>query len=542
MEQPEPSSGKLKGLKVVSLLTLLSRITGLARDGLMASLFGTGWILDAFTIAFRIPNMFRRLFGEGALTAAFLPEFVRVDETEGRAAAVALFSGVAGRMLRILATFVVGGELLIASLYLVAEMSDRSMLLCELSLILLPYLLLICMAGLYSAALNGVKHFVVPAVAPIVLNLIWLGGGLLAAKQLAAGDDEVRIISAVIVIGGMVQLSMVIYQGRKFGITLTGRSVEAAENTTRVFRAMGPVLFGLSITQINGLVDSLLAWGLSSGNLEGVDSMARFRLPIGTAGALYLGQRLFQFPLGVFAVALGTVLFPRFAKHAQTGNHSELNKDVIHGLQLVLAGGIPASIGLWFMAAPITDLLFRYGQFDAHAASMTKDMIAGYGLGVWVFSGLLIVNRVFYAANDQITPMRQGLICVGLNLLFDFVLLPILGGPALPIASVLATLFQLGLALEVLRKRFLSLGREAFVPLLWRVCSATLLMNLTGLGVLYLTSQIDVSHDTFIYRAAKVFIPMTAAVVVYVGTLLATGLSPKALLNEPFGITDSGDR
>jgi putative peptidoglycan lipid II flippase len=542
MEQPEPSSGKLKGLKVVSLLTLLSRITGLARDGLMASLFGTGWILDAFTIAFRIPNMFRRLFGEGALTAAFLPEFVRVDETEGRAAAVALFSGVAGRMLRILATFVVGGELLIASLYLVAEMSDRSMLLCELSLILLPYLLLICMAGLYSAALNGVKHFVVPAVAPIVLNLIWLGGGLLAAKQLAAGDDEVRIISAFIVIGGMVQLSMVIYQGRKFGITLTGRSVEAAENTTRVFRAMGPVLFGLSITQINGLVDSLLAWGLSSGNLEGVDSMARFRLPIGTAGALYLGQRLFQFPLGVFAVALGTVLFPRFAKHAQTGNHSELNKDVIHGLQLVLAGGIPASIGLWFMAAPITDLLFRYGQFDAHAASMTKDMIAGYGLGVWVFSGLLIVNRVFYAANDQITPMRQGLICVGLNLLFDFVLLPILGGPALPIASVLATLFQLGLALEVLRKRFLSLGREAFVPLLWRVCSATLLMNLTGLGVLYLTSQIDVSHDTFIYRAAKVFIPMTAAVVVYVGTLLATGLSPKALLNEPFGITDSGDR
>ena len=109
MEQPEPSSGKLKGLKVVSLLTLLSRITGLARDGLMASLFGTGWILYAFTIAFRIPNMFRRLFGEGALTAAFLPEFVRVDETEGRAAAVALFSGVAGRMLRILATFVVGG-------------------------------------------------------------------------------------------------------------------------------------------------------------------------------------------------------------------------------------------------------------------------------------------------------------------------------------------------------------------------------------------------------------------------------------------------
>lgn len=534
MEQPESSSGKLKGLKVVSLLTLVSRVTGLARDGLMASLFGTGWILDAFTIAFRVPNMFRRLFGEGALTAAFLPEFVRVDEAEGRTAAVALFSGVAGRMLRVLAALVIGGELLIASLYLVVQMSDRSMLLCELSLILLPYLLLICLAGLYSAALNGVKHFVVPAVAPVMLNLIWLSGGLLAASVLATGEDEVRIISAFIVLGGVVQLCLVIWRGRKFGIILTGRSVEAAENTSRVFRAMGPVLLGLSITQINGIVDSLLAWGLSSGNLEGVDSMARFRLPIGTAGALYLGQRLFQFPLGVFAVALGTVLFPRFARHAQTGDQDGLNNDVIHGLQLVLVVGIPASIGLWFMAAPITDLLFRYGQFDAIAAGMTKDMIAGYGLGVWVFSGLLIVNRVFYAANDQITPMRQGLICVGLNLLFDFVLLPIMGGPALPVASVLATLFQLGLSLEVLRKRFLTFGREAFLPLLWRICVATLLMNLAGLAVLALATQVEGAHDSLMYRFGKVVVPVFAAVIVYSATLIVTGVSPRKLLNEPY--------
>lgn len=534
MGQSESSSSKLKGLKVVSLLTLLSRITGLARDGLMASLFGTGWILDAFTIAFRVPNMFRRLFGEGALTAAFLPEFVRVDETEGRSAAVALFSGVAGRMLRVLAALVVGGELLIASLYLVVQMSDRSMLLCELAMILLPYLLLICLAGLFSAALNGTKHFVVPALAPVMLNLIWLSGGLLAARQLATGEDEVRIISGFIVLGGAVQLSMVIYRGRKFGIALTGRSVEAAENTSRVFRAMGPVLLGLSITQINGIIDSLLAWGLSSGNLEDVSSMARFRLPIGTAGALYLGQRLFQFPLGVFAVALGTVLFPRFAKHAQTGDYDGLNREVVHGLQLVLVVGIPASIGLWFMAAPITDLLFRYGQFDAYAAAMTTDMIAGYGLGVWVFSGLLIVNRVFYAANDQVTPMRQGLICVGLNLMFDFVLLPILGGPALPVASVLATLFQLGLSLEVLRKRFLTFGREAFIPLLWRICVATLLMNLAGLAVLTIATQVEGSHDSLVYRLVKVFAPLAVAVVVYAGALIMTGVSPRKLLDQPF--------
>ena len=176
---------------------------------------------------------------------------------------------------------------------------------------------------------------------------------------------------------------------------------------------MIPVLFGLSVTQINGLVDSFLAWILMSGNLDGIRPLSGFRLPEGTASALYLGQRLFSFPLGVFAVALDTVLFPRFARHAQTDDLQQLNRDVIHGLQLVLVVGIPASVGLMFMAEPITNLLFRYGQFDARAAGLTYRMIAAYGVGVWVYSGLLIVNRVFYAANDQITPMRQGLICVG---------------------------------------------------------------------------------------------------------------------------------
>ena len=363
----------------------------------------------------------------------------------------------------------------------------------------------------------------------------------MAAATLGSGEDEVRTISAFIIGGGVIQLGMLIYKAATFRIGLTRNTAAVNVQTTKVFRTMGPVLVGLSIAQINGLVDSMLAWVLSSGNLEGIDAVARIRLPQGTAGALYLGQRLSAFPLGVFAVALGTVLFPRFARHAQASDFTELNKDVIHGLQLVLVVGIPASVGLWFMAAPITDLLFRYGQFGAEAAGMTKDMIAGYGLGVWVFSGLLIVNRVYYAANDQITPMRQGLICVGLNLLFDFVLLPILGGPALPMASVLATMFQLGLALEGLRRRFLNFGQGHFVPLLWRVCVCTLVMNLAGLGTLYLTSLAGEAHESFTYRLVKVFLPITVAVLVYAASLLAMGISPKRLLNEPMGLEGTND-
>lgn len=531
-EQP----GRLSGFKSVSGLTLLSRITGLARDTLMASVFGTGPIFDAFTVAFRIPNMFRRLFGEGALTAAFLPAFVQAEQTDGREAANDLFSGVAWRLLKILVSLLLVIEVAIGALYLQVPMSDRSTLLCELSLILMPYMVLICLAGLYSAALHGVRHFVLPALVPIVLNVVWLGGGLLAAVMLSTGEAKMRLIAFCILLGGILQLALLIRKAGRLGIRFrpppSSQEIRA-DGVRQVFAAMAPVLLGLSITQINAMVDSFLAWILMSGNLDAFPSLDRFRVPQGTASALYLGQRLFSFPLGVFAVALGTVLFPRFAQHAQARNHEQLNRDVIHGLQLVMVVGIPASLGLCFMAEPITTLLFRYKQFDAVSAGLTYRMVAMYGLGVWVYSGLLIVNRVFYAAGDQRTPMRQGLLCVGLNLLFDFVLLPVLHGPGLPAASILATLFQLGLALEVLRKRFLVLGRTAFVPLLWRVIVGTLLMLIIGLATLYLCTGLSESLPLLAYRLIKVAVPIIAAVVVYAATLLLLNVSPKRLLEEP---------
>ncbi len=535
MDSQRKPVNRLKGLKSVSLLTLLSRFTGLARDAMMASLFGTGWVLDAFTVAFRVPNLFRRLFGEGAMTAAFLPEFVRAEEERGREAATELFNGVAWRLLKILAIFLLVTEFALLGTWLLAPLSERSALLCELSFILMPYMVLICMAGLYSAALNGVQHFVIPAMTSIVLNVVWLAAGLAAILIYSSDASRVRLIATCLVVGGVLQLAMTMWKAARYSVHMrAGRTAATSrDHTARVFRAMGPVLIGLSITQINGLVDGLLAWALVLPNLNGNTFFSRFLLPEGTAAALYLGQRLYQFPLGVFAVALGTVLFPRFARHAAVGDYEELSRDVLHGLQLVLVVGVPASVGLWFMAESITNLLFRYGQFGASASYMTAQMIAAYGLGVWAVSGLLIVNRVFYAAGDQVTPMRQGLICVGLNLMFDFLLLPILGGPGLPVASVLATLFQLGLALEVLRRRFLKIGRSAFIPILWRTVVAALLMSLAGLYVLTLVSQWENSLGEFSYRLVKVIVPIAAAMIVYAAALSAVGLSPRRLLKEP---------
>ncbi len=529
---------RLKGFRVVSGLTLASRFAGLARDILMAGLFGTGWVLDTFTVAFRIPGMFRRLFGEGAMTAAFLPQFVNEDHDHGREAASDLFSAVARQLTRWLALLVIAAELGLLNALLLLDLSDRSALLVQLTILLLPYSLLICVAALYCAALNGVQHFWVPAMLPIVLNIAWFSGGLLSMAFLSVDEDQVRIIALSILLGGTVQLAIVVRQSQQFGIRirLDVVSDEMRQRVGTLFRQMGPVLFGLSIMQLNAMVDTLLAWLLAqpAGSLPGF--LERFRLAEGTASALYLGQRLFQLPLGVFGVALGTILFPRFARHAAAGDSRELRRDIVHGLQLVLVVGIPASAGLWLMAEPITDLLFRHGAFGAEDVQLTARIIRTYGTGVWVFCGLLIVNKVFYAASDRFTAARQGLVCVGLNLILNVVLLPWLHEPALPLASVLATLFQLGLALKVLRRRYLTTGLGVFIPVLWRSVLATALMA----GCCLVLQSCPIGENSTWSRLLRTALPIGVCLAIYWILLRLTGLLPQRLLTEPFEQDERG--
>lgn len=530
--QPPASHGRLKGFSLVSGLTVLSRFVGLGRDMLMAGLFGTGWILDTFTVAFRIPGTFRKLFGDGAMTAAFLPRFVEEDQRCGREAASELFSAVTRRMAGWLTAIIVFTECCLLFGLLLFDLSDRSELLIRLTMVLMPYSLLICVAALHCAALNGVQHFLVPALLPVVLNLVWLSGGLTAMACYADDADHVWMIALSIIAGGVVQFVFSLWKLRQFGVRLRGGVIsdDMQQRVAQLFRQMGPVLFGLSITQLNSFVDSLLAWLLAQPAGVLPEKLEPFRLAEGTASALYLGQRMFQFPLGVFGVALGTILFPRFTRHITAGDHRGLGRDILHGLQLVLVVGIPSSIGLWLVAEPITDLLFRRGAFGAEDAQLTVRMVGAYGVGVCVFCGLLIVNRVFYAANDQMTPARQGVICVGLNIGLNIVLLPILKETALPIASVLATLFQLGLAMEVLRRRYLNGGYRIFVPVLWRSILAAVLMA----GCCVLLGKYSVSDDSTWARVVRTVMPITVCVSVYWGCLRCTGLVPKRLLSEPF--------
>jgi putative peptidoglycan lipid II flippase len=517
------------GFRVVSLCTLLSRILGLVRDMALAALFGAGPILDAFTVAFRIPNLARQLFGEGALTSAFLPIFVREmqagDARASRRMATAVFVTLAAALLTIVAI----AELLLAAVLISTNLSSDARLLLELLAILTPYLLFICLAALGSAVLHSLRHFTWPALLPVVLNLIWLAGTGLAPWLFTEPVHRIRFISACLVAAGVAQLGIAVGVLSRRGFTFAPDWKRAAPRVREVFLAMLPVVLGFSVGQFNTMFDSLIAW--AAGNTP-LGEMLPVPIDSGTASALYFGQRMYQFPLGVFGVALGTVLFPLLASHAQAGDQAALRGDLSYGVRLTIAIGIPASVGLVVLSGPITALLFQHGQFDADDARLTSRMVAIYGASVWAYIALLIINRGFYAVGDRMTPVRVGLAIVPLNLVLNLVLLWIAGGAGLAIGTATAAGIQALLALGLLQVRTGRLTWSAICRTLWLALLCTALMTGACLIVQWLLPR----GETLPLRALAVLAPLAAGLAAYLaGAALLKLSEPWDLLRREGG-------
>ena len=516
----------VSGLRLVGLCTLASRVMGLARDTAMAVTFGNSSILDAFTVAFRIPNMARRLFGEGAFTAAFLPIFVEEIETNGEQRAWRMAATVLAVLAAILLLLVVLGEVTLGVIWLSGDFGADGLLLLGLTAILMPYLFFICLSAQVSAVLNARDHFFWPAVVPVILNLVWLlgvGGSVLLANKAV---PRMYFIAAAIVGAGVLQLAAPLPTLHRLGFRLRFDMSAARDALRRVAASILPVVVGLSITQLNTLVDAFMAWGLSHAG----DTLEQLGLNLeaGTASALYFGSRMYQFPLGVFGIALSTVVYPRFSRHAARRDTEAMRKDFELSFRLILLIGIPATAGLVLMADPLARLLFQYGAFSQEDGNVTARMIAAYGLGVWAYCALLIINRVFYAVGDQQTPLRTGIVAFLANVPLSLALVPFIGAAGLAVSTSICAAFQAALMVHAVRIHVGNVSWRAMVGYTARVVMATTAMSMTVLASLGFMRSVDWP----LQRLLVVAVPIGLAVAVYLPTCRLLRLDELKLLYQ----------
>lgn len=439
------------GLRIVSLCTLLSRVLGFIREMAIAGLWGLSPVSDAFVGAFRIPNLARALFGEGALSAAFTPLFVREQEQHGKDAAMQLASSVFVWLGLWLTALVAVAELALAATIWRAPLSAELRLWLVLTALMLPYLPLICLTAQMGAVLNALGRFAWPALLPVLFNVSSLAAIWVLQRFDLTAEEQAHWLAGFVVLTGFLQLAAPWPQLWRLGFRPHGNWLAMRDRIRELLKLMAPVVIGLSITQVNTFCDTLIALVMSR-PLDVV--LPDWRpLEFGTASALNLGQRLYQFPLGILGVALGTVIFPVLTRHAERGDWQRLRDDLSLGLRLVFVIGLPASAGLWLLAEPLAVVLFQRGHVTGANARQIAEMIAAYGLGVWAFCGLLIVQRGYYAIGDRITPLKIGLSVVLVNVGLNFGLIFVIGGRGLALSTSLCGILQFGLCLLFIQDR-----------------------------------------------------------------------------------------
>lgn len=406
--------------RTVMVLTLASRIFGLVRDAICSRIFGAGAVWSAFATALIIPNVFRRLFGEGALSAAFIPEYTQLlkhDET----AAHRLASLITAALLVLLGAITIAGEIGLA-LLLRTPIAETGGDVITFTMIMLPYMPAVCITALLGGMLQVHGRFIPFAAAPIILNVCMITAALAWAYGIGAEPRDTAVaISIAVVIAGIIQAAWCLWDLRTTAIwtrTVTG----AGAGARRMLRRMGPVIIGMGTLQLSTLADGLIAgWPVTFG-----PTIAGIAYPLDTAAAsaLYYAQRLYQFPLGVFGIAVATAVFPALARAAD--DHGEYAVTLQRGIRLSLFIGVPATIGLWLVRHDLTTTIYAGGQFGAADTRRVADVLAAYAPAVWAYSLTHVLTRAFYARGETVPPMRIGVATVAGNLAISIPLIWIL--------------------------------------------------------------------------------------------------------------------
>lgn len=435
----------------LSLGTLLSRLLGVVRDMLRAYLFGTGIAADAFTVAFRLPNMLRALFAEGALSAAYVPVLTETME-RGEPEEWKRFVLNAGSVLALTLALVCLLAILVAPLLVplitpgFAAVPGKVDLTVRLTQTLFPYLFFIGLATLAMATLNSLRHFTAPALAASVLNLAMIASMLWICPRL--GEEPTRRIYGLawgILAGGLLQLAIQLPPLLRHRVAVRFRATLRDPRLWRVAGLMLPGVIGMGVAEINAFVDTFLA----------------SLLPPGSVAALEYGNRVMQLPLGVFAVALGTAILPTLSRHAARREERELGESFDLGLRLTLFILLPMT-GFFIVAhRPILELLFARGAFTADSLSLTSRAFIFYSLGLCAYGSVKVIVPVFYARQNTRTPVRTAITAMIANIVLNVILMQWLALGGLALATALSSGLNAALLLRAMKRQYgLAPSRE----------------------------------------------------------------------------------
>lgn len=425
----------LKAASTVSLLTLASRVTGLVREQLMAATFGASAVTDAFNVAFRIPNLLRRLFAEGAFSQAFVPLLAASRERDGDEATHRLVDAVATVLCWVLMATVAAG--VVAAPVIVWLMAsglaafDHAVFMTRL---MFPYIACMSLVALAAGVLNTWRRFAVPAATPVLLNLSWIVAAWWGAPWFARmGLEPIYAVAAGVMVGGLLQLAVQWPALRKVGMAprlgWTPRQVAGAwshPGVGRILRQMGPALLGVSVAQVSLLINTQIA----------------SHLTVGSVSWLTYADRLMEFPTALLGVALGVVLLPRLSSSQASGDAAGYSAMLDWGLRMVVLLALPCAVALLVFADPLVAVLYHYGRFSAVDAGQTVLALQGYGVGLMGLIAIKVLAPGFYARQDVRTPVKIAVVVLVITQGLNAALVPWLGHAGLALSIGLAAMIN----------------------------------------------------------------------------------------------------
>lgn len=501
----------LKSLAAVSSMTMFSRVLGFARDAIVARVFGAGMVTDAFFVAFKLPNLLRRIFAEGAFSQAFVPILAEYKTQKGEEATRTFVAYVSGLLTLVLALVTILGMLAAPwVIYITApgfvDSPDKFALTSALLRVTFPYILLISLASLAGAILNTWNRFSIPAFAPTFLNVSMIGFSLFAAPYF---HPPVMALAWAVVVGGVLQLGYQLPHLKKIGMLVLPRLNLKDAGVWRVMRQMGPAILGVSVSQISLIINTIFASFLVSGSVSW----------------MYYADRLMEFPSGVLGVALGTILLPSLARSFSSGNHMEYNRLMDWGLRLCFLLALPSSVALGILAKPLTVALFQYGKFSAFDAMMTQRALVAYSVGLM---GLIVVKVLapgFYSRQDIKTPVKIAIITLASTQVMNLVFIGPLKHAGLSLSIGLAACLNAGLLYWQLRKQDIFQPQPGWRMFLIKLIVAVVVMSAALLGMMYVMPEWDVGGMA--YRLARLMAVVVVGVVAYFGVLGLLGFRVK---------------